>query len=395
MYILSILNIFFPFIFVFPIVIIYLFSNLDNNSRYIVFANVIISIAFFGFNFERVGETGDVFRYATSLALYSQDVHLNGRGIIENIYELYYPIWYFLFYVMSTLDLNINYLNMLAGITIYGSIFYIINGLKNTYSYGNVDKYLFVFSFLFVSIISIYTSYKTMWAFSFVLIGIYQLCFLKKNKGYLFFFIGIGIHPIAWIPFLSYFLSKYIKISRFVVILSLFFGCFLNYANKLFYFLKDFPFIGDKINFYIFGDWGKYRFQDNSEYILFYLLIVLVLFILLSLLSNSYQLQDCNAFSRYNDFIMLFMAMSFLLISYRTFSIRLIVTGCIFYYPYIYQVLIVINRRSRSFVTVSLFVLFCLMIDPRTFNINNVGYIVGDTFPFNVFYSPLLSLFFN
>jgi hypothetical protein len=65
------------------------------------------------------------------------------------------------------------------------------------------------------------------------------------------------------------------------------------------------PFFAGKLDSYILGEWSKYRFHDNSEYIKFYLLVLSILFIA-AIIIFSFASQKKNGdkfFERYNNFI--------------------------------------------------------------------------------------------
>ncbi|OQK18836.1 hypothetical protein, partial [Vibrio parahaemolyticus] len=92
---LSILTILFPVLSFFFNVFYYLINNrISLQSRIIIYFNVCLAMAMVAFLYYRVGDSGDVVRYALSLEYYKSSLN-NGRIFpVENLYEMMYPFWY-------------------------------------------------------------------------------------------------------------------------------------------------------------------------------------------------------------------------------------------------------------------------------------------------------------
>ncbi|WP_058119569.1 EpsG family protein [Photobacterium kishitanii] len=391
---LSVLNFIFPFLFVWFFLFIYFSGYITNKKeKTLILVNITISIAYFAFLYYRTDESGDVYRYGISLITYIKDHNLSTGNIYNNIYEYNYPLWYLLYYICGELNLSIQYLNAISALVIYTSIFYVITKLEGIYPIKNIDRSLVFKCLLMLSIVGVFSGYRTLLAFSLVFVGVFQLTILSNRKGYLFFLLGIGIHPVAWLPVISYLFSRKIKFNPKYLIIFLVIGLVAKDFLFLFNYLEHIPFIGPKINTYIFGEWAQYRFQDNGEYLKFYILIMFILFNFYSIYSGFYKvigLSD-SIFYRYNNFIFTFLAISLLFLSFRTFATRLLIDGSIFYYPFIYQVLVSFRIKKFRINSFIILLLWLSLIDFRTFNYNNDSYIIDNGFPQNIIYSPFIS----
>jgi hypothetical protein len=284
-------------------------------------------------------------------------------------------------------------MNFFAGFTVYSSFLYLILRLDTKYKALNTDKMLFVKVFLFISFIAIFSSYKTLWAFSLVTVGLYKLM-NKEKLGYIFIFLGAGLHPIAWFPILMYIISKYIKFKMIYLYISIIIGIVLKSFVSVFNQFLSIPFIGNKINSYIYGDWGQYRFQDNGEYMKFFILVLFIVFILYIITFKFIDIKDKTDkyFLKYNNFILWYFAISLWFISFRTIETRLLLDGVIFFFSFFYQLFLnrkIYKKRLLSFI---LLILWFIMIDMRTFNFSNNSYSIGNGFPLNLLDSPIFNI---
>ena len=372
--------------------IYYLFIKLNTKEKKVIFFNIAFSMAFIAFLYVRINETGDVYRYALSLYYYGETM-LNGREhIIEGVYESMYSFWYFMLYLINKLNLNIQFLNMLAAFTIYSVFFYIIYDMDKKYFTKNVDKIIFVKIFLIFSFVAMYSSYKTLWAYSFLFLGLYLL-FNNKKFGYIFLLFGMGIHPVAWIPLIVYLISKVIKFKKIYLYISIFIGIFFKFFISFFIIFLDIPFIGSKINTYIYGEWSLYRFQDTGEYVKVFVLICLILFVLYIILFNKSTIKSNDKFfSQYNNFILFYFSISLWFMSLRTIELRLIEDGVIFFLPLFYQVFMERKIYKRNFLNLIILFIFWITIDIRLFNFSNLAYLIGNGFPSNIFSSPIICI---
>ncbi len=384
-------NLFFPVIGFFVNVLFYFLLKLSSRQKIVIIFNMAFSFAFLGFLYVRVNETGDVYRYALSLYNYTLSL-LNGReNIIEDIYEAFYPVWYTILYIASKLNLSIQAINFLAGFTIYFSLLYIIYQLDKKYKQQKIDKLLIMKIFLFISFVAVFSSYKTLWAFSLLFLGLYFLMNNQK-KGYIFVLLGIGIHPVAWIPFSIYMVSKVVKFNIIYLYISIIFGFVFKNFIGIFNNFLNIPFIGNKINTYIFGQWSQYRFHENSEYIRFFLLVLLILFIMNVIVFKYINFKNnCDNFIRkYNNFILWYFAVAMLFISFRTIELRLMLDGFIFFIPLFYQVFMYRKIYKKNILSLFLLIIWFILIDIRLFNIYNNAYQIGDGLPYNIFASPII-----
>jgi hypothetical protein len=388
-------NLFFPIFGMIFNIIYYLFMELTSKEKRVVFLNIVFSLAFLAFLYVRVNETGDIYKYGLSLVNYANSLLYGSReSVTVGTYESYYPFWYFMLYVTSKLGFNIQFINMIAIFTIYASWLYIVYDLDKKYKVKNLDKILFIKILTIISIIAIFSSYKTLWAFSLISLGLYLL--MNKNLiGYIFLLLGMMLHPITWIVVIVYLISKFIKFKIHYLYISLLGGLLFKNFLQIFNSLLDIPFIGSKINTYIYGKWSMYRFYDNSEYAKFFLLVVIIVFlisIILILYKNKDSIQKDKYFIRYNNFIMWYFSLSLWFVSFRTIGLRLIEDAIILFFPLFYQFFMYKKNMMRSIDLIIVF-LWVLMIDIRIFNIFNSAFVVGDGFPFNILSSPIIYFF--
>jgi len=386
----SLSNLFFPIIGLFINIIYYFTNNLSSQQKKIIYFNMAFSFAFIGFLYIRVNESGDLYKYSLSLYYYSKSL-LNGRvHIINSLYESFYPVWYFVIYITSKLNLSIQFINFLAGFTIYSSLLFVIYKLDYKYSIINNDKNIILKVFLMISFVGLFSSYKTLWAFSLINIGLYFLM-IEKKRAYIFILLGAGIHPISYIPVLIYFISRIFKFKIIYLYLSLFFGLIFKQFITLFSSLLIIPFIGSKINTYIYGKWSLYRFQDNSEYVKFILLVIFIVFVFTIIVFKFIDFENIKDryFQHYNNFILWYFSITLWFITFRTIELRLMIDGFIFFIPLFYQIFMYRRIYKKRLLSVFLLLLWLLLIDIRTFNIFNNAYQVGSGLPFNIFSSPL------
>lgn len=392
------LNLIFP---IFGLIIntIYYFlkSNISLLEKKFIYFGIVYSLAFIGYIYFRTNETGDVFRYGISLYYYSQSLLDGSReAIIDNLYEAFYSTWYFVLYLTSVLGQDIQFINSLAIATIYGTMFLMVFKLSKQYpSIYSTEKHIVLKVLLFFSLFALLSSYKTAWAFSFVALGLFYL--LNKNKvGWIFVFVGLGLHPIAIFPLLIYILSNIVKFRTIYMFIAIFLGLIAKSFIIAFSHLIEIPFIGNKMQTYMYGDWAEYKFHDNSEYMLFFLMILFIVSIIFIILFKFYKKHNIalDAFQlRYTNFIFLYFALSLLFISFRTIEYRLLLSGFVFFIPLFYQVFYfrkIFLNKSISFIFL---IIWFLMIDFRTFNIFNDAYIIGSGFPLNIFDSPFIIVF--
>lgn len=351
-------------------------------------------MAYIAYGYVRIEETGDLFRYGLALEAYRDSLNTYRDSAIMGVYEMFYPVWYGLFYIITKLDLRLEHLNFLAGFSIYGSFLYLVNRLQSKYNFRNVDKVLVLKFLLFISFIGLFSSYRTSWAFGLAAVGIYKVI-LKERFGWLFVFLGVGIHPVTWLPLFAFFTSNFAKFRKVYLLIALFFGIFLDKIASSFG-LFSLPFIGSKVQTYVYGEWAAYRFHDRGEYLKIFLLIAVILFLLIVFFRELHELTMVDRFkNNYDNFIGWYFALALFFLSKRTIETRLMIDGFVFFIPLLYYVFA--SRRIYQKRIMSMLALFFwfVMIDIRTFNYQNMSYMIGSGFPFNFFDSPLFLILNN
>jgi hypothetical protein len=249
----------------------------------------------------------------------------------------------------------------------------------------NIDKRLLAIFLLFYPIMMFFTQYHNLLSYIFSFVALYFLFHNRKILGFSIFFIAILIHPAAYIPFFVYIVSNIskVKINKKLLIILV----FISLIASLF--INQIPFetiipnklLAHKIQFYLTSEWTKYKWKDPGEWLYVYklaILIVLVFFIGLNL--EKYEIKD-NFFINYNKFILWYIVLAIIVISYRSIAMRVISTGLIFFIPLLYQFLMA--QRKNIFLLILTFFLF----DPRFFlslGYSNI-YKVGRGLPYSIF----------
>lgn len=368
--------------------------KLKTYARKVVFLNITLSLACVAFFYERVNGTGDVVNYIESFKNYAS--RSSEPFYIANLYEAFYLSWYYALYFFNKLALNFQWISALAIATIFGSLFFINNDLYKTFKAQRADRLLLLKVFLFFSFFSIVSSYKTLWAFSLVYIGIYQLC--KSNRlGYVFMLVGLGFHPIAAAPIAVYFVSRLITFKKKYLVTGLLLGIFIKVSSEIFIRYLNIPFIGDKIQSYVLGEWANYRFHDNGEYIKVYLIFSFILCVFYFVYNNFIDFKKIKQthLVKYCNFALLYFAFSLIFIGFRTLEIRLMSVGMIFLFPVFYVAFSQKSVFKKKGVALIGVCLWLAVVDVRLFNFSNSAYLVENGLPVNVFLSPIMRVLYE
>ncbi len=386
------LSLIFPVIGFFFTVGTYLCIQPTKLDRKFIYFSIVYSLAFVAYRYVRTNNTGDLVRYGLSLKIYINSLEINRTSVLMGYSERFYPVWFSLFYIIAKLGLNIQHLNWLAAFSIYSSNLYVIYNLSNVYESKNADKKVFIKLLLFISFISVFSSYRTAWVFSLIALGIFQTTVLnKKLFGIIFILLGTGLHPIGLVPLFAFIISTFFKFRKYYPSVFLMIGFIFKIFPGIFriFFFNDF--LKAKLLTYIYGKWGSYGFYERSEYVWFSLMILLVILVFIIIYYEMHKDNGENdkIFYKYNNFIGWYFSLSLLLIFYRTFANRLLINGFLLFFPLFYQVFA--NRkiyRNRIISAIALLIWF-FMIDIRVFNFTNNSYQIGRGFPINLFDSPL------
>ncbi|MEZ9548645.1 MULTISPECIES: EpsG family protein [Vibrio] len=354
------------------------------------------SIACFGYFYERTNDTGDLSRYLLSYDNYVAAFE-NRTFLVENIYEAFYPVWYSLFYFLAYFDLEIQHLTFISGFVIYFSMFYVVHLLSNNYEINSIkiEGRLILKIVLFFSIFVIFSSYRNLMAFSLAFLGTFLV--LAENKrltGWGLIIISLGIHPISWFAVVSLLVSKFKICTKRIFFLFLMFGLLFPFVSKFSVVLLSVPFLGEKINTYILGQWGTYRFHENGEFIRFTLLLAVWAFIFfyMSFIYRPIKKGVSTYLCNYNNFLAWFLSFAVIFITLRTFSMRLFLDGFVFVIPFAFNFLYNRFTYKKDAIIYILVIIWFFMVDLRGFNYGNEGYQVGAGFPENLLSSFFISV---
>jgi len=393
----SIFNILFPVLGLIIIVICFLLTTSTVCVKKIYLFNISYSIGMLASMYVRLDGSGDLSNYILSLEYYSKSLLTHRTSIITSLYELFYPVWYFMLYLISVFDLTIKSLSFVSIFVIYFCNLFVIFDLSKNEKQSRIDKLLLIKLLLLFSFVAVFSSFKTLLAFSLVYIGVFFL--IKKKKiGYFLTLLGLGVHPIAILPLLIYFISIRFNHKRAYIYISIIISLLFKFGKSIVFSLfSNIPFIGSKVNTYFLGDWSNYRFNFLSEYVVVFIIVVFIILILGAIFGNLVDVKNSksNFFDNYNNFILWFFTFSLLLVPFRTTGVRLFYDGAIFYFPFLYQILK--NRKiyKKKIFPFLILLLWFLLIDFRMFNIYNNSYVIGLGFPLNLFESPLLNSLFK
>ena len=358
---------------------------------------MMLSVSFMALLYERTGPTGDLYRYTQSFNYYYSSIETGGRtNILQNYYEYFYPSWYLLFYTVSFFGLSIQVINFIAMGSILASVYYSIRLLTSDVG-SSTTKHVIIKLMLFMPFVPLMSSYRTMFAFSILFLG-FLMCFNTRRSGYIFIFFAIGLHPICSIIFVIYIFSHFIRLSNrsFIIVATL--GYLLSPLIISFSSLSGVEFLTNKADTYLNGDWSVYRFHDNGEYAKVYVMVLFAIFLFLCIMFRerwlwAHKFYELKWLSRYNQFIILYTAVAFSLLSYRTLGMRLLLDGVVFFIPMFFQIVSSRFMYKRNIASIITLLIWLLIIDPRSFNITNSSYALGDGFPRNLISSPISKVY--
>lgn len=378
---LTIFNLMFPVIGL--IIFILLFFMLVKNYKLIVF-NIIYSISFLSGVFRSLDGKGDVNRYI----LYNNN-YKNFDSILEVLNEptLFYTFsWSIVNYLVNKYEISFYLVNFLSIMVIGICLYKILEIFKIEKKY---KRLLFLKFFMIFSFPVLFSSYRNLLSFSIIAVGIF-LDMKENKKGIIFIILGLGFH-LAGLPIvIIYFFSRRFQFkqiylySSFFIMIILFNSLFKNFVYKI---LSDFnnPVI-KKISYYLFGEWAKYKIFFQGDIITYYLLIVILFFLFISY-KKILNIKVSNILlRRYNNFILIYIAIFLIFLPYRTIAIRFYITGFPFFIPLFYQML---KYYSNNYLYKYTFIF--LLFDVRwlvLFFLDDI--IFGKGFP-NVIFQNLIS----
>ena len=396
-FLINFFNLFFPTIGLYLNLSFYFFkSKINDVEKKFIFSGILYSLCFLGYLYTRING-GDLLKLNESFLNYKHSLNFSRSFFIEDIYEFFYPTWYFIFYIVSKLNFSMQFVNILACLFIYGTTFYVI--LETSKRYNNkpfTEKNLILKSLLFISFVVLMSSYRTTWAFSLIILGIFIS--EKRKLGIIPIILGIGLHPISIFPILVFYLFKKIKFKPLYFYSSLLIGLFIKPSLNFLFNYINIPVVGKKLETYFFGEWSVYRFHDNGEYISFYLIITLIFLMSIIISQRLFETEKYKSdlFQyHYTNFILFYFSFSMLFITFRTIELRLLLSGFIFFVP-IFQYLFEDGRIfKQKFSSYVFLILWFVMIDLRILNFSNNSYVIGSGFPLNIFDSPVIRLLQN
>lgn len=358
---------------------------------------IMLSVSFIAFLYERTGPTGDLYRYTQSFNYYYSSIEAGDRtNILQNYYEYFYPSWYLLFYIVSFFGLNIQIINFVAMGSILASVYYSVRLFTSDVG-SSITKHLIIKMILFMPFVPLMSSYKTMFAFSVLFFGI-LMSLNARRSGYIFIFFAIGLHPICLIVTFIYIFSHVIRLSNHSFIIASILGLLLSPLTISIIPLFGIEFLTNKADTYLSGDWSAYRFHDNGEYAKVYVLVLFSIFLFLCIVFrkrwlSTHKFHELKWLSRYNQFIVLYTAVAFSLLSYRTLGMRLLLDGVVFFIPMFFQILSSRFLYKRNVASNFTLIIWLLIIDPRVINITNSSYVIGNSFPKNLLSSPISKVY--
>lgn len=390
------LALFFPLLAAVLCFIIYGFIKVPQSVKRFVFFVMVLCLSYLGFLYERTDATGDLYRYTLSLDYYAQSIFSGQRQyFIESPYEIFYPSWYFLFYSLTILGLDIRHLNLIALFSVLFSVYYTLRSLSSIVG-SPVEKSILMKLALCIPLVPLLASYRTMFAYSLLLIGLI-MWMKKKPVGSILILFSVGLHPICLMVLMIYLASRYIKVVPLILVGALFFGYFSAGIIDTVASYSGSSFFQAKVNEYIYGDWSTYRFHERGEYARVVLICVFAVFLLFAYqYRRQWAYKQCGTapswLPRYNQFIFLYIAVAFFFISYRTIGMRLLLDSFILFIPLFYQVLSSRFMLKKRVASLTLLLLWLFMIDVRVFNFSNTSFTIGNGFPLVLLDSPILRI---
>lgn len=334
--------------------------------------------------YERLNNTGDITRYLISFENMEPSLFFSFDSSV--LYYYLYPSWYFLNATVKSLGLGFEVVTFTALFVAYFSLFKTVILLNGRHKDILV---VFVFVSLFFSFPIIFSSYRTLFALSLMGYGCMKII-KNKNRGKRYCLVALGIHPIALVPILVLYLSRFFKPSKAFLFFAILGGLVMKPVLSIATVgLQHIPIIGNKITTYITGEWATYRFHDSGEYLTvlqLFLFSCVVLFGILNANKFKFEILYQSPIIRFS-FVYLCFALLFM--SFRTIFIRLQMAGIVFLLPLILQHLKQKNWVSRALIVALLF----LCLDLRTLMFFKYdSYIIGQGFPSNLVQPYLIEL---
>lgn len=342
--------------------------------------NVVFSLgmAFLAYSFVKLDGEGDVSRYEVSFYNLASSLDYVNYEILS--YNWYYYSWTLLeLFVIKFLG-GFKWVNFISIYVIYFSLLNVVRMCELYFKSSSLRKAFIIKLLLVFSTVVLFSSYKNMLAFSLVIYGISILIFRKTNPiyAYIMFFIAIGFHFSAIVPVFLFLVSPKSNFFNINLNLTLLVGLFSKRILSYFaLFFLMIPFFGEKVSYYLFGEWSMYRFHSRGENLMIIQLCVYVLFLLYSV--NKMRGFRFIKSRTYDSFFYLYVVFSFLFISYRTIAIRYLWYGMVLLIPQ-FSLWYSIQRKNRN--SLLWFVLFWSFFDLRFVSqIFNTSFRISGGFP--------------
>lgn len=362
----------------------YFSQTLNVKAKSFLRYNMAFSIAFIAYIYKRTNETGDITRYVYVFKNIDK---------FPNFLTYFFdaPLWHSLLYVVKIAGLPFSLVSFIVFLTSLLNIFKIYNLLEVKNSKFALEHVFFKF-FIFFSWVGLFSSYRNFWAFSFILVAIYYLVNDEKFKGYTLFLMGFLVHPSVIIPIFAYFISKVIQFKRIYILVS--FGLSIVFASiiSLFRFI-DLPLINVVIGAYVEGEWSEFNLNKAVELASVIQAFLFTLFISIVIYFRYIEPKKLDdAFQKYYQFIAFYFCMCICFSNLRTFFMRLILLGFIFFIPLLFEIFRQRQIFKKNIISLTLLIVWFFMFNVSNFNIYNDAYTIGLGFPHNLTQSPLTEL---
>lgn len=384
LFMMTIINILFPVIGLIFFFYLFVFYFEKTFYRKIFVYNIFYSISYLAYLYIDIKGRGDVTRYILYNEKYSQFTSL--LEMFKNTKFLLTYLWSFMNYIINKLDINFQ---IISFISIFIILYCTYKNIELSGKNIKINKVLLIKFFMLFSLSILFSTYRNLLSFSLTATGIFWD--MKKNKkGIFIIFLGMGIHLSSFPIILIYLLSKKIKFK----IKYLYISCLLILLTRLkvieqVLYIKSSNAIIKKFNYYIWSKWSEYRINSEGDYITYYLLFIMILLLVFSFIKiYKSEIKNNIFYKKYNNFIFLYLTIFMFFLPYRTFAIRLFITGFPFFIPLFYQMLLFYKKYSIYKV-----IFYYFLIDLRWFFIFFLTYFkIGQGFPINILSNILQAL---
>lgn len=254
------------------LVSVYKVISSKNNRKYLIY--IMIFYGFFGLIFLSGPEYDIRAHYLTFKFISKQKNMEFWKFLLEQK-----DILIFIYYrILSYWTSNPRWIGFFSAMISYGIPYYLIADFSQKNKLNKYETLIFILLFLGITPSYKFSGMRNFNAICLFSLGVYMVDILKNRKGYIYIFLAPLLHASILTLTLVYFLSKYVKVNKLKVIISLIFSIsFINFSKIIL--LKSliiFPDYSKFIKSYIEGKHATAVAASRSIILIVYIFYFLV-----------------------------------------------------------------------------------------------------------------------